>query len=111
MYTTAQDVAASYNRMLLNIYSGENSEYASLEDYLEGLAINPEYVQQRKYVRGRLVEQYDTGISFVLSGGGPTVWLNTADGMLYASDNGNCAGVGLFSEVRDEINDIFGIEY
>lgn len=104
---TAKEIAASWNRMLLEIYNGENSEYESLVGYLGGMEdTEVQYVQQQDRR-----SQYYVGVVLALAGGGPTVWLNTADGNLYASDSGECYGVGLFSEVRDEINDIFGIEY
>lgn len=105
---TAQEIAASYNRLLLNIYYGEDTEYGSIEEYIESLygTVEPQYVQERDGRSMRTV-----GVKLTLAGGGPTVWLDTADGMLYASTSGDCVGVGLFSEVRDEINDIFGVEY
>lgn len=103
---TAREIAASYNRLLLNIWSGTDEEYPDLESYINGLGMNPQYITEQggRYRR-------DVGVALMLAGGGPTVWLNTADGMIYASTSGECAGVGLFSEVSDEINDLFGIEY
>lgn len=109
---SAVEVAASYNRLLLNIQSGDDNEYESLDAYFGSLGIDPAYIQQTETNgRGRVVRRYYSGVKIMIAGGGPTVWLDTDDGMLYASTSGECVGVGLFSEVRDEINDLYGIEY
>ena len=106
---TAQEIAASYNRMLLNIYYGEDSEYPTLEDYFDSLGYGLDYIVSSENWQSR--NPTPTGVSILLAGGGPTVWLNTSDGMIYASDSSSVAGVGLFSEVRDEINNLYEVEY
>lgn len=111
-FQEAADIAGSYNRMLLSIQNGENNEYPDLDSYLGSLGIDPVYIQQVETdSRGRIFNRFNDGVSIMIAGGGPTVWINTSDGMIYASTSGACVGVSLFSEVRDEINDLYGIEF
>lgn len=105
----ALKIANDYNRFLLKIWSGEDDEYPDLDTYLGGLY--GEYSEPSFVCEGRGRNRRETGVVLLLAGNGPTVWLNTDDGMLYASTSGSCVGVNLFSEVRDEINDLYGIEY
>lgn len=106
---SARDIANDYNRLLLRIWSGEDDEYPDLDSYLYSLY--GEHNEPSFVCEGRGRNRRETGVVILLGGGGPTVWLNTDDGMLYASTSGDCVGVSLFSEVRDEINDLYGIEY
>jgi len=98
---TTREQAGSWNKFLLDVYEGVNDEYETLEDFIDS-AYDVTYIVK---------DRQNLGVKMLLAGGGPTVWLDTYDGMIYVSDSGDCVGMSLFSEVNDAINDMFGIVY
>lgn len=94
----ARKIANQYANFLYSVFNGTNDTYADLDEYTNTLAETCFIVD----ANGKTV-----GLYGLMAGGGPTVWFNTYDQMVYASTSGETAGWGIGSDICQEINELF----
>lgn len=114
MFETSEENAKLAARRFVNIFIGNDEKYPTIAEYLANCVGNlndsitngsVQFVTQ-KYGRG----YYNIGVVVQIAGNGPTIWLNTADGMVYATgDDEGVYGCALDSDIVDYINTLFGV--
>lgn len=97
----ARRIAGSYVSTMYQILGGMNREYSCVGEFVASSDAENCLIVDNQ---GKPV-----GIYVLLAGGGPTVWLNTYDGIVYASTGGETAGCSISQEICLEIEEFYNI--